>query len=178
MTKVCTKCGQEKLLGEFSLSGLGAHRKAASCKSCVSAYFKGYYLKNKKKLNSKNLKQQFCSKYGPLGDVFIEINAALKKEKIILEPQVKILREIGKSYEEIGDQLGISSPLARKLVARVGAKKPHIKDLDQAISELRKQRTSVVEISNRFNISVGSVNRSLTRTGTKKTRYRRVRPTY
>ena len=52
MTKVCSKCGDEKPLGEFSIrkgkTEAGKHRN--ECRMCVSAYKKEYH----KKYNDKN----------------------------------------------------------------------------------------------------------------------------
>lgn len=46
-TKVCTKCGEEKGLGEFNRSRAGKYGRRADCKKCHIIYARKYYPKRK-----------------------------------------------------------------------------------------------------------------------------------
>ena len=51
-TKVCVTCGEEKVLGEFSLRSDTGYLRT-SCKDCRKDYLKKYYKENKKSLSEK-----------------------------------------------------------------------------------------------------------------------------
>lgn len=54
-TKICTKCGIEKELSEFSnRKGVKCVKKQSHCKKCYSEYKKLYSVKNKEKINLYN----------------------------------------------------------------------------------------------------------------------------
>ena len=52
--KICTKCKQEKLLGEFYTNKKGKHSRESRCKQC----FKQYYQDNKKEILVKSKKHR------------------------------------------------------------------------------------------------------------------------
>jgi len=52
--KICTKCKQEKLLGEFYANRRGKHGTESRCKQC----FKQYYQDNKEEILVKSKKHR------------------------------------------------------------------------------------------------------------------------
>ncbi len=53
-TKICTKCGIEKLLNEFYNNKKGRLNKSAHCKICDKLLSTKYYIQNKNKVKQKN----------------------------------------------------------------------------------------------------------------------------
>jgi len=45
MTKTCTKCGNDKSIGEFHKTGRQSKRIKSWCKSCTNSYSRSYYKK-------------------------------------------------------------------------------------------------------------------------------------
>ena len=48
-SKVCSKCGEEKLLGEFSKQERGKYGRGSLCKVCRQQYYRRYNQENKQK---------------------------------------------------------------------------------------------------------------------------------
>ncbi len=71
-TKICTKCGEEKLLKEFSKEKTGKFRVRSDCKDCVNIWSKEYTITHKeqrkkyrKEFNKKNSEKnkKYCKQY-------------------------------------------------------------------------------------------------------------------
>ena len=73
--KICTKCGEKKILDDFSIIRNG--KRVAQCKSCDKEYRRLYYIKNRERLLPKNKQYRLNNK----GEISIQKKEYAKKNK-------------------------------------------------------------------------------------------------
>ena len=68
LTKICTKCGKEKALEDFSMHNTGKFGKRPDCRECVKVRLKAYYERHKadwpKTGKRKNRVYRYKKRYG------------------------------------------------------------------------------------------------------------------